>query len=118
LRLVSISYSQSPAPNQFTIATGRPETRANAGFRVVDAHRQNREQREKVGGSDARSGGGGGLPLTGERRGTAPTLAFRAKKIPTDKSWDFKLWWSWGELNPRPQAFVGQVYTLSWLIWI
>ena len=31
-----------------------------------------------------------GVPLTGEMRGTAPALAFRAKKIPTDKGWDFK----------------------------
>ncbi len=22
-------------------------------------------------------------------------------------------WWSWGELNPRPQAFVGQIYMFS-----
>jgi hypothetical protein len=49
---------------------------------------------------------------------TVPVQARQTKKIPTDKSWDFKYWWSWGELNPRPQAFVGQVYTLSWLIWI
>jgi len=27
-------------------------------------------------------------------------------------------WWSWGESNPRPKAFAGQIYTLSWLIWI
>jgi hypothetical protein len=27
-------------------------------------------------------------------------------------------WWSWGESNPRPKAFVRQIYTLSWLIWI
>ena len=26
-------------------------------------------------------------------------------------------WWSWGESNPRPKAFVRQIYTLSWLIW-
>ena len=26
-------------------------------------------------------------------------------------------WWSWGESNPRPKAFAGQIYTLSWLIW-
>ena len=22
-------------------------------------------------------------------------------------------WWSWGESNPRPKAFVRQIYTLS-----
>src|SRR3569832_2598533 len=26
-------------------------------------------------------------------------------------------WWSWGELNPRPQAFLSQIYMLSDLIW-
>jgi len=26
------------------------------------------------------------------------------------------VWWSWGESNPRPKAFVRQIYTLSWLI--
>jgi len=51
-----------------------------------------------------------------ESPGTAPTLALRAKKIPTDKGWDFKLWWSWGDLNPRPQAFFEQIYMFSGLI--
>jgi len=22
-------------------------------------------------------------------------------------------WWSWGESNPRPKVFAGQIYTLS-----
>ena len=26
------------------------------------------------------------------------------------------LWWSWGDLNPRPQAFFGQIYMFSGLI--
>lgn len=38
------------------------------------------------------------------------------KKIPTDKSWDFHIWWSWGDLNPRPQALFGQIYMFSGLI--
>lgn len=28
------------------------------------------------------------------------------------------IWWSRRESNPRPQAFVRQIYMLSWLIWI
>ena len=28
------------------------------------------------------------------------------------------VWWSWRELNPRPQAFVRQIYMFSGLIWI
>jgi len=35
------------------------------------------------------------------------------KKIPTDKGWDFGYWWSWRELNPRPQALFGQIYMFS-----
>ncbi|MEY2804009.1 MAG: hypothetical protein RL657_1345, partial [Pseudomonadota bacterium] len=27
-------------------------------------------------------------------------------------------WWSWGDLNPRPQAFFVQFYMCSRLIWI
>ncbi len=41
-----------------------------------------------------------------------------SKKIPTDKSRDFYEWWSWGDLNPRPQAFFVQFYMCSRLIWI
>jgi len=32
--------------------------------------------------------------------------------------WDFGGWWSWGDLNPRPQAFFEQFYMCSRLIWI
>ena len=28
----------------------------------------------------------------------------------------FQYWWSWGDLNPRPQAFFGQIYMFSGLI--
>ena len=27
-------------------------------------------------------------------------------------------WWSWRELNPRPQAFIEQIYMFSGLFWI
>ena len=47
---------------------------------------------------------------------SAPTLGERAKKIPTDKGWDFGFWWSWRDLNPRPQIFLVQIYMLSSLI--
>jgi hypothetical protein len=26
------------------------------------------------------------------------------------------IWWSWGDLNPRPQAFFAQIYMFSGLI--
>ena len=49
-------------------------------------------------------------------RESTVSLGEQAKKIPTDKSWDFHIWWSWGDLNPRPQAFFGQIYMFSGLI--
>ena len=49
-------------------------------------------------------------------RESAVSLGERAKKIPTDKSWDFHIWWSWGDLNPRPQAIFEQIYMFSGLI--
>ena len=45
-------------------------------------------------------------------------LAFRAKKIPTDKSWDFDKWWRRRESNPRPQVRYSQDYMLSLVIWV
>ena len=44
---------------------------------------------------------------------TAPVLAIRAKKIPTDKGWDSLCWWRRGESNPRPQALRLVLYMLS-----
>ena len=46
------------------------------------------------------------------------SLGERAKKIPTDKGWDFEYWWSWRDLNPRPQAIFEQIYMFSGLIWV
>lgn len=56
------------------------------------------------------------MALATPRPETAPTLAFRAEKNPTDKGWVFGKWWSWRELNPRPQAFFIRFYMLSLLI--
>ena len=49
-------------------------------------------------------------------RRTAVSLGNRQKKSQPDKGWDFTLWWSRGESNPRPQAITGQFYMLSCLI--
>ena len=38
------------------------------------------------------------------------------KKNPTGEPIGFDIWWSWGDLNPRPQAFFGQIYMFSGLI--
>ena len=38
------------------------------------------------------------------------------EKKPTGDPVGFSIWWSWGDLNPRPQAFFGQIYMFSGLI--
>ena len=40
----------------------------------------------------------------------------RAKKYQLDEQLVFEGWWSWGDLNPRPQALFGQIYMFSGLI--
>ncbi len=40
----------------------------------------------------------------------------RDKKNPNRFGLGFRVWWSRGESNPRPQAINGQFYMLSWLI--
>ena len=52
-----------------------------------------REQREKNGGKFAETDDFGRAVLKRKPPETAPTLGKRAKKIPTDKGWDFTLWW-------------------------
>ena len=40
----------------------------------------------------------------------------RAKKKANRERLTFVYWWSWGESNPRPQAFFAQFYMCSRLI--
>ncbi len=42
----------------------------------------------------------------------------RTKKNPNSDELGFGYWWSWRDLNPRPQAFFVQFYMCSRLIWI
>ena len=53
----------------------------------MDGQETNRERREKTGdvGAETRRPGKGALKR--QAPGTAPTLAFRAEKSPTDKGW-------------------------------
>jgi len=46
----------------------------------------------------------------------APALGETGEKKPTDNGWFLGKWWSWRELNPRPQAFFIRFYMLSLLI--
>jgi len=41
----------------------------------------------------------------------------RPRKNPNSDELGFLYWWSWRELNPRPQAFFEQFYMRSVLIW-
>ena len=53
------------------------------------------------------------------RRSVARTRASTGdsgRKKPTENGWFLEKWWSWRELNPRPQAFFGQIYMFSGLI--
>ncbi len=41
----------------------------------------------------------------------------RPRKNPNSDELGFCYWWSWRELNPRPQAIYEQFYMLSVLLW-
>ena len=112
-RPILSALNQSPAPDQLTITTGRPETRAKSGFGVLNAQEPNRQQREKCGESDAGNEVRDEVALKSAWRKTAPTPAFQAAKSPTENGWALGKWWSWRELNPRPQAFFAQFYMCS-----
>ena len=64
----------------------------------MNAQEANGEQREKNGGKFAETDDFGRAVLKRKPPETAPTLGKRAKKIPTDKGWDFTLW-CWRQLN-------------------
>ena len=42
----------------------------------------------------------------------------QTKKIPNSDELGIVYWWSWRDLNPRPQTFFEQFYMCSRLIWI
>ena len=75
-----------------------------------ETRRERREKNGTFGREDRRTGN---KEVKSPSPETAPTLGERAKKIPTDKGWDFGYWWSWGDLNPRPQIFLAQIYMFS-----
>ena len=59
----------------------------------MNAQEANGEQREKNGGKFAETDDFGRAVLKRKPPETAPTLGERAKKIPTEKGWDFTFWW-------------------------
>jgi len=42
----------------------------------------------------------------------------QARKNPNRERLGFRYWWSWAELNRRPQAFFAQFYMCSRLFWV
>lgn len=59
---------------------------------------------------------------TGKTTKSAKTLgnpsehAGIGKKNPTGDPVGFLIWWSWRDLNPRPQAIFEQIYMFSGLV--
>lgn len=49
---------------------------------------------------------------------SAPTQGETGEKKPTENGWFLEKWWSWGDLNPRPQIFLAQIYMFSVLFCI
>ena len=49
-------------------------------------------------------------------RVNATEHAGTGEKNPTGEPVGFSIWWSWGDLNPRPQAIFEQIYMFSGLI--
>ena len=69
-----------------------------------------RERNVDVSGPDA------SLAKSARTLGSPRRHAGTGKKIPTRDRLVLEIWWSWGDLNPRPQAFFGQIYMFSGLI--
>ena len=108
-----LSLSRSRPPEQAKKQTNRPQTRANAGLRALNVQEGRREKQRQRGRKRLKTGVAGTVALKRQIPETAPTLALRAKKIPTDKGWDFGKWWRWAELNRRPKALHPRHYMLS-----
>ena len=84
-----LSLSRSRPLEQAKKQTDGPQTRANTRLQALNAQEGSREQREKNGGKFAETDDFGRAVLKRKPPETAPTLGERAKKIPTDKGWDF-----------------------------
>ena len=106
-------HSRSRRLQQTKNATRHAQIRVFAGYGAFSGKEPDREQREKTELNGPEMGVGRGVALKRPTPGTAPTLVLRAEKNPTDKGWVFGKWWSWRELNPRPQALFGQIYMFS-----
>jgi len=87
---------------QITTTTHWLETRMNPGGDLLNAQETNREQREENRQSGTGNWVRGRVTLKRKTAGTPPTVALRAKKIPTDTGWDLRQWWCITEPNPRP----------------
>jgi hypothetical protein len=115
-RLPCVSpFSVPDRGKQLQSTTSPAQTRKNAGGVAENAHEASRETRRQRGGKDAETGSPGWVALTRHRRGTAPTLAFRAEKNPTESGWVFGKWWRIRDSNPGPADYdSAAVYHKTW----
>ena len=88
-------HSRSRRLQQTKNATRHAQTRVFAGYGAFSGKEPDREQREKSEPEGPETGAVRGTALKRLPPETAPTLALRAEKNPTDKGWVFKYWW-WG----------------------
>lgn len=102
-------FKGDPVTYQLPNPAGGVQLETFVPWSLVKHQRKRRTERRRRG----KNADFAGVALARPGPKTAPTLGERAKKIPTDEGWDFGYWWSWRELNPRPQAFAGQIYMFS-----
>ncbi len=86
-------HSRSRRLQQTKNATRHAQTRVFAGYGAFSGKEPDREQREKTEPEGPETGAVRGTALKRLPPETAPTLALRAEKNPTDKGWVFKYWW-------------------------
>ena len=93
-----------PKMQTLTAAEKRaPKTTRSAGFQE-----NGKKPRNRGVWREAQSGRKSENP----RQAWGPTGLFRSK----ERLFAEGLWWSWGDLNPRPQAIFEQIYMFSGLI--
>ena len=74
---------------------------------------RNGQKRENQAQNRPGSGEGEVRKFPHEATRTRGSTRERTRKIPNSDELGICIWWSWGDLNPRPQAFFAQFYMCS-----
>jgi len=77
---------------------------------------RNGQKRENQAQNRPGSGEGEVRKFPHEATRTRGSTRERTRKIPNSDELGICIWWSWGELNPRPQALHRQFYILSCVV--